>query len=120
MFTLRDMRPLWPCSCPSWKRATAHGGSPSRARREVGTCLPEGPDALIRDGHVVEGAFYHSSGHEQGPIVDGQGRVGYLIAVGDSRRSLMRRAYDAFANLSIRNEDDEEMLFWPDEQLVRG
>jgi biotin carboxylase len=75
---------------------------------------------LVDDGTIDEGAFYHPIGYEQGPIVNGQGRVGYFIARADTRAALAERARAAFERLSMRSTCDEEMLFWPEAQWTRG
>jgi biotin carboxylase len=79
-----------------------------------------GIDTLVDRGVIAEGEFYHRVGYEQGPIVDGQGRVGYFIASADDRDELLERTRGAFEQLSMRSTGDEEMLFWPEEEWVLG
>jgi biotin carboxylase len=79
-----------------------------------------GIDDLVRDGTLVEGGFYHPIGYEQQPVRDGQGRVGYFIAQASSRDALLQKARDAFAHVSVRGTDGEELAYWPEPQWVRG
>jgi biotin carboxylase len=79
-----------------------------------------GIDALVEEGVITDGEFYHRIGYEQGPIVDGQGRVGYFITSADTHENLMERTRLAFRRLSMRSESNEEMLFWPEEKWVLG
>jgi biotin carboxylase len=79
-----------------------------------------GIEELVADGCIEEGAFYQGPGYEQGPIVNGQGRVGYFIARAESHDALMSRTRGAFEQLSMRSTAGDEMLFWPEERWLRA
>ena len=81
--------------------------------------VQSGIDDLVADGGIEEGSFYQGPGYEQGPIVNGQGRVGYFIARAESRDALMARTRAAFERLSMRSTRGDEMLFWPEERWLR-
>jgi len=79
-----------------------------------------GMEELIADGVVAEGEFYRRVGDRQDIIEDGQGRVGYFITGAATRATLMARTRGAFERLSILGARGESLLFWPEEQYLRG
>lgn len=71
-------------------------------------------DALVAEGVVDEGSWYVAPGYEQSPITDSMGRVGYFVVTADDRAATLERAAKAYASLSARSTDGEELIFWPD------
>jgi biotin carboxylase len=80
----------------------------------------QGIEELVRRGAIEEGGYYHPLGYEQGPIVNGQGRVGYVITRAADRDALLARTRSAVGELSMRSANADEMIFWPEERWVRG
>jgi biotin carboxylase len=80
----------------------------------------DGFDALLADGMIDEGGYYHRLGYEQAPVSDGQGRVGYFIAHDENRDALQGRARASFDRLSMRSTNGNEMLLWPEPEWTLG
>ncbi len=59
-------------------------------------------------------------GHVHEGVVNSLGRVGYFIARDKTRSALLERSRDAYLGLSLLSDRGEEMLFWPDPELVNG
>ena len=62
---------------------------------------------------VVQGESYYGRGYCQNPIVDGQGRVGFLHCQGNSREDMLDNAFAAYKNCQILDQDGNNLLFWP-------
>ena len=105
-----------------------HDESGGRGHALVNFLLPrpgvvaalDGFEALLQRGEIVEGEFYVRPGHECGPIVDGQGRVGYFIVRDSSRTRLMERAAAAYGALSMRDAGGRNLLFAPPADELLG
>lgn len=69
--------------------------------------LPQPGNGLLAAG------CYHRPGFRQDPIVDGQGRVGYLHCAGDNRERMLQNAAAAYARSHILDEGGNDLLFWP-------
>ena len=69
---------------------------------------------------VVEGEYYVRAGHEQKPIVDGQGRVGYFIARERTRAALLERAAAAYRSLTMADASGRNLLFTPGASELLG
>ena len=79
-----------------------------------------GLEQALADGSIVEGGFYVNPGHVHEGVVNSLGRVGYFIARDKTRSALLERSRDAYLGLSLLSDRGEEMLFWPDPELVNG
>jgi biotin carboxylase len=73
-----------------------------------------GFSALREEGLVVEGEFYRAPGDVCDTVTDGNGRVGYFIAVADSRERLLARAEKAYAQITLEDDRGQPMLFRPE------
>ena len=69
---------------------------------------------------VEEGEYYVRAGHEQKPIVDGQGRVGYFIAQERTRIALLERAAAAYRSLTMADAGGRNLLFTPEPAQLLG
>jgi biotin carboxylase len=80
----------------------------------------EGFDSLLARHLIVEGEYYIRPGHRCGPIVDGQGRVGYFILTESSRVRLLAAAASAYGMLEARDPAGRNLLFAPERGELIG
>jgi biotin carboxylase len=73
---------------------------------------------LVAAGLVDEGSWYVAPGHEQGPIVDSMGRVGYFIVTSASRDDTLARAALAYGELRATGPDGRNLVTWPDDSIL--
>jgi len=65
-----------------------------------------------------EGGFYYSDGFVQEEIVNSMGRIGYFICSANSRQELDDNAMKIYGQFKAENENDENLVFWPDDNLL--
>jgi biotin carboxylase len=80
----------------------------------------DGFEQLLQRRQIVEGEFYVQPGHECRPIVDGQGRVGYMIVRETSRARLIEQAAAAYGALSMSDASGTNLLFVPAPPELHG
>lgn len=68
---------------------------------------------LVDSGAIDEGGWYVAEGHDQRPIIDSMGRVGYFIVTSDGRASTLDRAEAAYRQLEVHDADGGQLVFWP-------
>jgi biotin carboxylase len=73
---------------------------------------------LVDSGIVDEGAWYVDIGHEQRPIADSMGRVGYFIVTAADRRSALERADVAYSQLRLTDASGRNLVFWPERSTL--
>jgi biotin carboxylase len=79
-----------------------------------------GFDRLLADGDIDEGGFYVGAGHVHQGVVNSLGRVGYFIATALDRDTLMARSRYAYERLAFLDASGENLLFWPEPDLLNG
>lgn len=75
---------------------------------------------LIDEGLIREGSWYRSRGHVQDRVRDGQGRVGWFLATAVDHSQLIDTAQSAYDRLRLLDERGRNLVYWPDEPLLRG
>lgn len=77
-------------------------------------------DDLIEGGVIVEGGWYRNDGAEQKPVVDAYGRIGWFLATGPDRDSVLQKADFAYRRLVVESPDGRNLVYWPASTLLRG
>ncbi len=77
-------------------------------------------DDLIDSTAVADGGWYRRPGFKQSEVVDAQGRIGWFLALADDRPTLIRDSIDAYGRLMVTNADGDNLVYWPEPELLAG
>jgi biotin carboxylase len=79
-----------------------------------------GMEEVLAEGLAAEGGWYHTPGHEQGPIVNSLGRIGYTVVLASDRPSLLADAATVYRRLAAYSPDGRNLVFWPPRRHLAG
>jgi len=75
---------------------------------------------LIPHTVISDGGWYRLPGFGQSEVVDAQGRIGWFLALADTRSELIDGSGEAYDRLVVTGGTGRNLTYWPDPELLAG
>lgn len=68
--------------------------------------------------NLLDSGFYYGLGYTQEKIVDSMGRIGFFLCSDTSKQNLLEKSYEIYNAVEVLDDEDLNMVFWPDKKYV--